>query len=280
MDKIARRKQGLILIVVLWIMFFLSVAVLTLSAKNRMNIRLRSLNNESLRMFYLAQEGINRAIDTLIHDDFKFDSLDDAWAKKLILEKDEGKVSVQIIDENRFININNVSEEILNNLKLLFPEITTEQMSAIMKNRPFNLKSEVQDLLALGISNPEQASWLTQTDLLDMLTTFSNGTVNINTVSEKVMILIPNMTQAAAQIVIGHRQSNPFMSNDSLSEELSALGLSAGQVSSLVKVCKVSSNVFRITATAQAKDKHIARNLEVVVNRQDQKMHILLSKEN
>ncbi|MFH1062729.1 MAG: type II secretion system protein GspK [Candidatus Omnitrophota bacterium] len=276
MDKIAKRKDGLILIIVLWIMFFLSVAVLTLGANNRMNIRLRSLNNESLRMFYLAKEGVNRAIDSLISDDQEFDSLNENWSKKISLEKDEGIVTVQIIDENRFININSVSGEILNNIKLLFPEITAEQIDAIMKNRPFNLKTEVKDLLEQG----EIAPLVEQTGLIDMLTTFTDGTLNINTASEKVLALIPNMTEAAAQTIISHRQANPFISNDSLSAELSLLGLPLAQISSLIKFVKVRSAVFRILVKAQSKDRYIAKKLEVVVSRQEQKIRVLSSMEN
>jgi len=279
MIKSVKRKKGIILIIVLWVMFFLSVVVLVLGAKNRMNVRLRSLNNESLRMFYLAKQGINQAIDILIKDDWQFDSLNENWSEKISSEQDEGKLTVQIIDENRFININNVSEEILNNVKTFFPEITVEQVAAILKNRPFNLKSEVIDLLALADTGLV-ANQFNQTRLIDLLTTFSDGKLNINTVSEAVLVVLPGMTESAAQAIVAHRQSNPFISNDALSGDLSLLGLTPGQVSSLIKCVKVNSNVFRILVSAQSNNRHIAKNLEVVLSRQDNQLKILLSKEN
>lgn len=279
-DKIFKRKDGLILIIVLWVMFFLSVAVLTLGAKNRMNIRLRSLNNESLRMFYLAKEGVNRAIDSLIEDDPEFDSLDENWSKKVSLQKDEGSVTIQIIDENRFLNINSISEEVLNNIKVLLPELTTEQIGMVMKNRPFDLKSEVQDLLESGGIDSNKDRLINQAKITDIITTFSDGMLNINTAPEKVLLMIPNMTEAAVQTIIAHRQANPFMNNDTLSSELSLLGLIPAQVSSLIKFVNVRSTVFKILVNAQAKDRHITKDLEAVVSRQDQKISILLSKEN
>ncbi len=279
MDKIAKKKHGIILIIVLWVMFFLSVVVLVLGAKNRMNIRLRSLNNENLRMFYLAEEGINQAIDILIKDDWQFDALTENWSQKIALKQDQGILDIQIIDENRFININNVSQEILNNIKTLFPEITSEKVQVIIKNRPFNLKSDIIDLLADDALNLSKMR-LGQAGLIDMITTLSNGMININTASEQVLLLIPNMSESAAQAIIAHRQSSPFMNNDELSSELSLIGLTPGQVSSLTKCSKVNSNVFRIIVNAQSKDKHISKNLEVVVRRQDDKISVLLSKEN
>ncbi|MBU1045419.1 MAG: general secretion pathway protein GspK [Candidatus Omnitrophica bacterium] len=279
MIKRGKQKKAIILIIVLWVMFFLSVVVLVLGAKNRMNVRLRSLNNESLRMFYLAKEGVNRAIDILVKDDLAYDALSEDWGQKISLEQDSGTVNIQIIDENRFININNVSEEILNNLKTFFPEITVEQVALILKNRPFDLKSEVIDLLALD-GTGSAVDQFNQTRLIDLLTTFSNGMLNINTVSEAVLGVIPGMTDSAVQSIIAHRQSNPFVSNDELSAELSLIGLTPAQVSSLIKCVKVNSNAFRILVNAQSKERHIAQSLEVVVGRHDNKLDILLSKEN
>jgi len=279
MDKIVKKKQGIILIIVLWVMFFLSVVVLVLGAKNRMDIRLRSLSNENLRMFYLAEEGVSRAIDVLIKDDLQFDALTENWSQNISLKTDQGILDIQIIDENRFININNVSEEILNNIKTLFPEISSEQAQEIIKNRPFNLKSEIIDLLNADALNLTAIQSM-QSDLIDMITTLSNGMLNINTASEKVMLLVPNMSEVAVQSIIAHRQSSPFMNNDELSSDLSLIGLTPGQISSLLKCSKIHSNVFRIIVNAQSKDKHISRNLEVVVRRQDDKISVLLFKEN
>jgi type II secretory pathway component PulK len=274
------RKSGLILILVLWIMFFLSVTVVSLSSQNRMNIRLRSLNNENTRMFYLAKTGINRAVNILISDDRQYDSLDESWAQEISSEDQEAVLSVNIVDENSFLNINTVSEELLNNIGIIFPEITSEGIKAVIKNRPYNLKSEVKEILQLSDEEFYGDQLMDKFGLADFFTTFSNGKLNINTVPEHVLMLIPNMNEASAKAIINHRQTAPFTDNDAVSEELSMLGLTLAQISSLISFVQVESDCFRIKAKASSQKKHVQRNLETVLKRQDNQIFVLLAMEN
>ncbi len=265
---------------VLWVLFFLSVVALNLGFKNRINIRLRSLNNRELRLFYLAKEGINQAIVKLAEDNPDFDCFTDNWSKDFSLQRDEGLLSYKVIDEDRFININTASQEVLNNIKSILPEISPQTIENIGKTRPFNLKQEILD--ATGISQDVfyGDAGIGKLGLRDLITVFSDGRLNINTASQDVLMIIPGMTPIAAEAIIGRRKSATFEKNETLSEELSLLGLTPAQVSSIVEFTKVDSSVFRIKTAALSSQRRIAKKLEIVLDRQEEKFKVLLFREN
>ncbi|MBU4305701.1 MAG: general secretion pathway protein GspK [Candidatus Omnitrophica bacterium] len=280
MKRYNNTKQGFVLVVVLWIIFFLSVSVLTLSVKNRMNVRLSSFNNEALRVLYLAKEGVNRVIVMLAEDDSAYDAFSDAWAQRFTLETDAGVAVCEVTDEDRFFNVNTLPPEILENLKTIFPQLTAEEIESLGKAKPFNVTKEILD--ATGM-DPQLFYGDTQNGkpgINDMFTVFSDGKLNINTASADVLRLIPEMTEAAAQTIVDHRNSAPFEKNETLSQELSLLGLTAPQVSSLVKICKVDSSAFRVVSRADSRRKAVSRTIETVLKRKAKAFSVLFAKEN
>ncbi|MCP4650743.1 MAG: hypothetical protein GY853_11785 [PVC group bacterium] len=273
-------REGIVLILVLWVLFFLSVVAVTLGFKNRISIRLRSLHNEELRMFYLAKEGVNRAILELSQDDPTFDGVTDTWSKDFALQKDDGLLSYKVTDEDRFININTVSKEVLANAKLLVAELTDQHLEIIEKTRPFNVKRELLDLLGEDYEDIFYSDTLgVETGIGDLITVFADGIVNINTAPKEVLMLLPDMAEFTAIAIMDRRTVTPFESNDSISEELSLLGLTAAQISSIIKFVKVDSAVFRIQAEAASSRKNIKKNIEVVVRRSEEKINIIYYQE-
>ncbi len=280
MKNCDKPDKGIILVIVLWVLFFLSVVVLTLGFKNRINIRLRSLNNEELRTFYLAKEGINRIIVKLAADETEFDALTDDWSKEFVLEKDHGTVSVKVTDEDRFLNINLISKEVLNNLTELFEGLQKEDLANIYKGRPFNVARELKDITQIDDDKFDIITTDGKVKLYDLLTTFSDGKLNINTVPEEVLLMIPGMDRRPVEAIIERRQSTPFEDIDNLSEELSLLGLTPEQVGSLIKLIKVDSSVFRIKSKATSSGRSIEKQLEVVIRREDDGFKMLYAGEN
>ncbi len=272
--------KGIILIIVLWVLFFLSVVVLTLGFKNRINIRLRSLNNEELRAFYLAKEGINRIIIKLAADDAGFDTLKDDWSKELVLEKDYGVLSVKVTDEDRFLNINLITREVLNSVTGLFEGLQKEELDAIYKRRPFNVPDELKDINLIDEDKFDIITPKGKVKLYDLLTTFSDGKLNINTVPEEVLLMIPGMSRRMAEVIKDRRQNRPFEDKDRLSEELSLLGLTPEQIGSLIKIAKVNSSVFRIKSKAVSSGRSIQKLIEVVIRREEGGFKILYAGEN
>ena len=275
-----KNNKGIILVLVLWVMFFLSVAALTLGYMNRINIRLRSLRNESLRMRYMAQEGINRAIIALADDETEEDSSFDDWSKDFALQKDEGLLSYKVIDEDRFININSVTSEFLNGLRLIVPELSELELEGLQAVRPFNVKREIVSALGIDWKVFYGNESMGKTGINDVITVFSDGRININTASKETLMLLPEMTEAAAISIIDRRSGGAFLSDDTVSEDLSILGLTPAQVSSIVKHIKVGSSWFRIKSEAVSSRKRIACSIEVVVHRNEGAFETLLYKEN
>lgn len=263
----------------LWVLFFLSVVCITLGTKNRMNMRIQSLRNEQLRMFYLAQEGIDRAIITLSEDDVEFDGAGEQWCKDFSLQKEAALLSYKVVDEDRFLNINSVPREVLDNIGLVFPEITSQIIDNIDKRRPFNLEQEVIDTTGIDKDDFYPDAIDAEQHLGGLITVFSDGKININTASSTVLIMIPDMSEAAAEAIITRRQDIAFKDDSRLSDELSVLGLSPQQISSLLTYIKVTSSVFRIKVEASSRRKHISKNMEIVVARTDGKFKVLFFKE-
>ncbi len=280
MNNCSKPDKGIILIIVMWVLFFLSVVVLTLGFKNRINIRLRSLNNEELRAFYLAKEGINRAIVRLAEDDTGFDALTEDWSKELVLEEDYGVLSVKVTDEDRLLNINLIPREVLNGVAGMFKELQEEDLVAIYKMRPFNVSRELKDIAWIDDDKFDMITAEGKVKLYDLLTTFSDGKLNINTVPEEVLLMIPGVSWRMAEAIIDRRQNTPFEDIDTLSKELSLLGLTPEQVGFLIKLVKVDSSVFRIKSKAITSGRSIEKQLEVVIKREDDGFRILYAGEN
>lgn len=279
-DKGDKSAKGIILIIVLWVLFFLSVVVLTLGFKNRINIRLRSLNNEELRAFYLAKEGVNRMIVTLAADDPGFDSLEDNWSKELVLEKDYGTLSVKATDEDRFININLITREGLNSMTGLFENLQKEDLEAIYKSRPFNVAIELEDITLIDGDKFDIITTDGKVKLYDLLTTFSDGKLNINTIPKEVLLMVPGMSRRIVEAIIDRRQNTPFENAETISEELSGLGLTPEEIGSLIKIVKVNSSVFRILSKSRSSGRSIEKLIEVVIKREDGGFKILYAGEN
>jgi len=273
------QEKGIILVVVLWVLFFLSIVCITLGTENRMNMRIQSLRNEQLRMFYLAQEGIDRAIIALSEDEVEFDGVGEQWCKDFSLQKEAALLSYKVVDEDRFLNINSASRELLDNIELVFPEITSQIIDNIDELRPFNLTQEVIDRVGIDKNAFYADTVGSEQNLGDLITVFSDGKININTAPDMVLMMIPDMSEAAAEAIIAKRQDVAFKEDSRLSDELSVLGLSPQQISSLLAYIKVTSSVFRIKVEASSRHKHISKSMEIVVARTDGKFKVLFFKE-
>jgi type II secretory pathway component PulK len=109
----------------------------------------------------------------------------------------------------------------------------------------------------------------------DIATVTSSGPININTAAREVLLLVPGMNEAAVDTVLGRRAGEPFQDRDLLSEELSRLGLSPEQVTSLVKHTTITSTFFRIRAVAVSQRRQIRRMVEMVVRREGDVITVL-----
>ena len=75
-------KQGSILIVVLWALFFLSMLAVAIGAYIRPQLALANKLKDRARMYYLAKAGVKRAILEITKDETDaYDALKELWKK-------------------------------------------------------------------------------------------------------------------------------------------------------------------------------------------------------
>ncbi|MCM8812615.1 MAG: general secretion pathway protein GspK [Candidatus Omnitrophica bacterium] len=273
------QRRALILMTVLWALFFLSVAAVSLSFSTRVAVRLRGLGAEQTRMHLLAQEGLRRAMRALAEDQTPADTLQEEWAKDFSLQADGALLSYKIFDEERLININTAAPELLSNLRLLYPEVEPELLDQVVKARPYAVLRDVPAVVPIpaavffGNEPAGKAGWE------QLLTVYSRGRINLNTAARTVLLLIPGMTEPAADTLIAKRAAAPFERNETLSEELSRVGIGAAQIVSLVKYGAVNASAFRVTVAARSQLKRVRADIEAVVQRRPQGLAVIFYKE-
>lgn len=124
-----RKREGVALIIVLWVVTILSVIVLEFSFAMRTEVHIAKNFQEELQLYALAEGGIQRAIAELVHKhDPKVQQMRKAlqaneippdkreWltdGRDYLLSFDQGACEVRIIGEGGKVNINLVSETML-----------------------------------------------------------------------------------------------------------------------------------------------------------------------
>ncbi|MFH0856108.1 MAG: hypothetical protein V1869_06365 [Candidatus Omnitrophota bacterium] len=209
-------QKSQVLIIFLWVL--VALAVITLSLGDRIFIILKFANNRKslLKADRLAYAGVNFAIAELKKDNPDFDSLTDAWAdnqdafEKIRLTENpleyatianEGKFGV--IDEERKININKASKELLlalleyyeipapqeiaNNLLIWRGdspdnEMLYDNLGYPAKARPF---ANIAELMLVKGIDAEAFN-----KIHNAITVYGNGGININTAPEETIEIL------------------------------------------------------------------------------------------
>lgn len=247
----ARTERGSILIVVLWAVFFLGALAVSIYALLAPQIGLVGRLKDRTRLYHLAQAGAQKAIVLLAEDDTPdWDGFKDVWTNNEEAFKDmrlgeEGYVSVSyafvsdgeeetrygLVDEERKININKATFDVLKQLFEVTGETTSQTASDIAdsildwvdedsdprengaedgyyqglaqayacKNAKFQILEEL--LLVKGMTQ----------EIFDKvsayLTVYGNGKVNLNTAGKYVLRAL-GMSDTLADKLIQFRRGN------------------------------------------------------------------------
>jgi len=192
------RKRAAILFVALWTLVVLSILAIGIGSRVASQINLARYLEERLISLYLAKAAVNRTIVELEKDETpNYDTLYELRKKR---EKTLGKGSFKfnLSDEESLININTASQSTIEQL----PGLNSELAEAIVKSRnppnlPFLLKEEL--LLVEGIT-PEIFL-----GFKDLITTYSEGRVNINTAGASVFSVL-GMSDDLIEIILNYRK--------------------------------------------------------------------------
>lgn len=189
------------------------------------------------RKFYLKQQAYYQAVSTLEFvcfyfrkDDASYDSLNDMWAYPIEVPTPEGRIKIQIEDEERYLNLNLArTEQGLHIVKRLFEELRITSLSPEIlavwvgnqgfwdreyppKKAPLD---SLEELFFLGISHKDfygkTENSVFYKGLSMVATVWSNGKVNLNTAPpEVIMALSPKLDRTLVERLIEYRQYRPL----------------------------------------------------------------------
>ena len=302
-------SRGSILIMVLWILSILVLLSIGVGYTMSLDQKLIGYQKDRLIALHLAKAGVQQAIAELLEDPTPdVDAPVDSWFNNPEIFKEIGlnqgsytvSFSVQegdqadktvygIMDEDRKININIASKEVLTRL----PGVTNEMADSILdwrdedpfpnllgaedfyyrtlelpytaKNGPFEVLEEV--LMVRGMTQEVFQS------IRPFVTIYSDGKVNLNTAPKEVMMALGMSEGLSEKILRFRRRNESFMSLGSAEQQLNAfeslLPQEAVELTNLVaqSLLKTNAHVFRIAVQGKVRQGKIIRSVEAVVKR-------------
>ena len=305
-----QKQEGVALIIVLLVVTILAGLILDFGYTARVDLTLSGLNRDAIRARSLVQSGYAMGCVLLRNDTNGYDCLKDMWAKPDILGlgsqliKEEGQVAGSIVDENGKFNLNTLIDEhgVMNEpaydqfLRLLYSldlepylaNALTDWMDSddralpggaeqsfyassgrICKNAPLDSLREL--LLVRGFRPEFLWGTRTQEGLFSYITLHSDGKININTASERVLkSLDDEIDDNLAMDILEYRKDKPFESTSDLKE---LPGVTATLFARILSHITVASSYFLITVEGTVGD--ATCRLTTVAHRQADKIRPL-----
>ena len=237
-------KKGSVLIIVLWSIFILGALAVTMAGYVSAQINLAKRLSDGAKGYYLARGGIERSILEVKNDSTAdFDALTDSWSNNDAIFKDvklgdrtysvlplsgneDGKKKIRygLSDEERKVNVNKASKDVLKNLLYIAAGLDAEDAASIAASiinwrspadhadkdgagtfhyqtldRPYKCKNApievLEELLLVKGITPEIFN-----KIKPSLTIYGAGAVNINTADEVVLRSIGMSQELAGKI--------------------------------------------------------------------------------
>ncbi|MDO8662640.1 MAG: type II secretion system protein GspK [Candidatus Omnitrophota bacterium] len=212
------KRKAQVLIIFLWILTLLAIMTVSLGNRISMVSKFTQTRRDLLKASYLAYAGINRGIAELKQDNPNYDGLTETWAnnedkfaKIQVTDNPEEYATIKnetgkfgMIDEERKININQASKELLAAL-LEFYNITPAQEitdniliwrtdivpdnNEIYKNLGYPRKTKpfanIAELMLVKGMEKEDFNKISK-----IITVYGDGKININTASQEVIEIL------------------------------------------------------------------------------------------
>ncbi|MFH1062881.1 MAG: helix-hairpin-helix domain-containing protein [Candidatus Omnitrophota bacterium] len=223
--------------------------------------------------------------------------------------QDIGEYSINIVDEYGRLNINTISSEIIANLiNQLSKKDNTKMVQAIVDYRSglgekqiirsvyelLNLKSmeknifwgeDTNDNCILDKWEDDQANSLPNDNgngilelgIKDFFTVNSDGKINLNTVSEKIILSLPGMTEQGAQAIINKRKTQAFQTEKDFAD-ISSISKLTNQF--IMRWATVRSDIFRIIVWAKVNEAKNFKQIIAIADRSVDPIKIIYWREN
>ncbi len=255
-DKKIFSKDGIALVMVLWILAILMVIVLSSSYMTRTETHATIFFKQATQERFLAEAGIEKAIIELFYRKSNPSDIENIWRIDFTpykVETEDGYATVSLIDESGKVDINKTPDVILRNL---FANLGIEEkevdtiVDSIMDWRdpddlhrlygaesdyymslpnPYKAKDADFDsleelLLVKGINRQILYGDGEGSGIIDFLTVNSEtGKINIKTAPREVLISIPGISQEMADTIISLRQEQGVNIQEILGQNYSLL---------------------------------------------------------
>ncbi len=249
-------KKAQVSVISFWILTILTILAVSIAHRVSFGLKLSQYHKDKLKASYLAKAGVNRAIAEIINDKTPgYDSLADNWAeneevfKKIVLSENqnefaavsyvakEGKeeqIKYGVQDQERKININTASKELLTSLFELSSISDAENKASYTLIWRGDIEDDKKNYENLGLKcksnkfvNIEELTLVKDISmeefqkLKDMITVHSDGPVNINTVTPIALNLLTraiakkfsieqNFSESVANKIIELRDKNGY----------------------------------------------------------------------
>jgi len=187
--------------------------------------------NRKTQAYHIFESALPVVIEVLKRDDQTVDSLQDEWSYPIFIKNEVGELKVTIYDEQRALNLNYVGERryketferlfkllnidrkyIENMLIWSGKKEGTLDLEYPVKKAPFHSKEE---LLYAGFEKDDLYGKKIGNDffpgLINFVTVYSSGKININTASLYVIKALDNrIDENLASKIIERRKKEPF----------------------------------------------------------------------
>ena len=202
-------RRGVALIFVLWLLVLLGVIVAEVVSQARTESQILSSLRSRTVARYTAESGILAAttrIEALLDSTKSLPerisalrNLDSLLTSLNDLDLGSGRFAVAVVDLNARIDLNRADGATLQGL---FEQFTTNQRAEEVVTRlqqaPINRLGEISNIP--GISDSLALS------VAPYVTVWSDGLVNVNSASERVLAALPGVSDASVRSVVGRRE--------------------------------------------------------------------------
>ncbi len=241
------RREGVALILVLAVTVVLSVLVVEFVHIMKIDTRIMEYRQDDRTAYHLGRGGVRLAETVLNMDSPLIDSLNDIWAEDFpVLTEPGGEATVEIYDEDRKLNVNSIinrdgeTDRELQAMLARLLNIRGADSSAAEK-----LSEELLIRGGAGFSTTKELLGIEGFELIiDCVTVYTDGRVNINTASAEVLqSLSDGIDSSLAKEIVLSRESAPF---GSVSQLLAMPGMGEDTLRQISEYVKVNSGVFKI----------------------------------
>ncbi len=284
----------MILIVVFMLISSLGAVVLNLSHERYLFESYIQNSVETEEIFLVSKSASEAVIKLLDMDDKKIDYLGEFWSQNIPLVLDEGKINIQIADQERYLNPNllikrkKIDQKMFSIFERLFEILDVNQQILFnivdwidrdsfssggeedydlyrAKNSPLDTVEEIRLIKGVDdrIYNGRIVNGQFHPGLRSVISPYSNGKVNINTASKWVLMALDrDIDETVANAIISYRKGKPFK-----------------RVDDLINVDGMNSDIlYRIKPYIDVKSENFLATIDIQLGDRKYKLVILLNR--